>query len=108
MLSCLTGNAAASAAGYAVILENYSVVLGMLKSRYGDEKAIRRQLYAEPSPRAERETNVDNTVESLERVLLQLKVSGEKLEHPDIMETENKQARWMLLEIYQEQEHEET
>lgn len=52
-------------------------------------QAIRRQLRR--IPRAERETDVDNTIESLERVLRQFEASREELKHSDIeMEIERK------------------
>lgn len=69
----------------------------MLKSRYGEKRAIRKQLYVELRRiiRAERSIDVDNTTESLE---LHREKRGKKLEHSDI---ESKLPRWMLQEIYQ-------
>lgn len=87
-----------------MIPENYPTVLGVLK---GNAKAIRKQLYAELRriPRAGWGLDVDNTIESLDRVPRQLKASGEKLEHLGIkMEIESKLPQWML---HQKQEQEE-
>ncbi|VDK18635.1 unnamed protein product [Anisakis simplex] len=47
LLNCLVGAAKATASGYAIIPENYEVVVTVLQQRYGDENLIKKHLQSE-------------------------------------------------------------
>lgn len=106
LLSVLRGDAKKAIAGYAVTAENYSVIIDILKKRFGDPKNILLALHSELKhiPKSgDRTSEVRRTFEQIERICRQLEDSGEDVEHQQIvMVIESKLPHWLLKEIYRQ------
>uniref|UniRef100_A0A183BU69 DUF1758 domain-containing protein n=1 Tax=Globodera pallida TaxID=36090 RepID=A0A183BU69_GLOPA len=100
---CLKGEAKRLIQGYFITSANYPLAINKLRDRYGDEKLIKSELRKELQklPPARKFTNsVRETLDNLERILLQLDQLGEDINQTFILSTiEDKMPKWVLVEM---------
>uniref|UniRef100_A0A1I7VAL5 Integrase_H2C2 domain-containing protein n=1 Tax=Loa loa TaxID=7209 RepID=A0A1I7VAL5_LOALO len=92
LYSCLRGEALQAVSGYEIAPENYGIIRQLLKNKYGDPPTIASILYRELQSFKQNEKERMATIENIERVLRQLELLGDNLEHPSIHSKENRQA----------------
>lgn len=102
LISCLKGDALLSVRGYDIAPENYDVIIGLLKEKYGKPFLIKKSLYNELNTIKKNDREWKATIEAMERTFRQLEAIGENLEHSSIEITiENKLPAWIIDKLYQ-------
>ncbi|VIP00093.1 Uncharacterized protein BM_BM17139 [Brugia malayi] len=96
------GDALLSVRGYDIAPENYDVIIGLLKEKYGKPFLIKKSLYNELNTIKKNDREWKATIEAMERTFRQLEAIGENLEHSSIEITiENKLPAWIIDKLYQ-------
>lgn len=106
LMQQLRGEAKASVDGFQLSEENYDVIIGTLKRRFGDSETLIRNLHQELKDvpivvRGAGLKEVRNVSEAIQRVCRSLEAIGESTENQQIRnEIESKLPQWLLTEVY--------
>ncbi|MCP9263458.1 hypothetical protein DINM_006725, partial [Dirofilaria immitis] len=103
LMSCLRGEALLAVRGYDIAPQNYDIIRKVLIEKFGEDSIIKKSLYAELQSIKRSDRDWKATIEAIERILRQLEVIGENLDHCSIETSiESKLPIWILHRVYEQ------
>ncbi|MCP9263082.1 Pao retrotransposon peptidase family protein [Dirofilaria immitis] len=89
--------------GYDIAPQNYDIIRKVLIEKFGEDSIIKKSLYAELQSIKRSDRDWKATIEAIERILRQLEVIGENLDHCSIETSiESKLPIWILHRVYEQ------
>lgn len=94
--------------GYDVESENYNIIRQLLMEKFGNTSAIKSLLCCEFEHIKRNDRDWKEIIEAVERILQQLKVIRENLDHSNVQTIIKKKLfRWILANVYERKQKEE-